>query len=322
MPELISFSEASKALADKLWPNGALESSPAFGHENAVARRRLWESLIQRPTPAFRAYEMDGQTPIKTFDETARIATFAKCQQPHLLKENFDAWLANVVALCQQPSESYISAYVAISYVAWGEYLTADDIAWAFESQQTSKTPSTGQDLVLDERNAAQVLLDACANGKLALFGRQAPAFSEPPTGEHEPIPRSFFVDPSTIAFIAPDTAYRRDNQNREAWSDLRVSTGEFKKAFHEQIVPQKRRAPREQDHLDALAYVKAFNEKHGKKIDRPTFNSWAYSRNLSRKSLDEIWNKLPDVLRRAPGETDKSLNAKDKLQGKREAVG
>jgi hypothetical protein len=217
---LLSIIEARERLYARLWTG---ECAVDDNGKLAIAGHRLWCALCEQ---RFRA-DADGHR----LTEGLRRTLFSAAELS-VDAEGFAEWITGVVPLTGPPSAPFITAVEAVYFLAWGAFLTLDDITAITAAQieiagsvQTVGTPrNTPWEL------AEQRLFRAHVEGALTLLGRRALHFGADPTGDLVPIARKFFAGRVTLGLI--NNIHNRDDAARPMYCEIAVSIAEFSNTF------------------------------------------------------------------------------------------
>ena len=318
---VIPIVEARERLIERLWPGGRANSvSPAVEHQSAIAGRRIWRELQQPNNGIIAPLPGTGNPPV--LDDALFRRAFASAGILPLRRREFLDWLNGVWPLSEAPNSGYMTIVEAVSYLAWGEFLTSNDLFAILEDELRFRDPSSPQGAV-DPRwdRASRRLFDAHVNGNVTLTGRNC---DKP--APLKPISKSYFANPVALNFGNVISAAPRAGEGAatfEIWRDAVVPTSEFVSAFLARKADEaalitdsplkRRRAVTPSDERDFDTWVKEYPSAHGGNAPSMTeMEDWAKERNISRDNArKQLFSRIPAKLRRKAGETDKTLRAK-----------
>jgi hypothetical protein len=216
--------EARESLHARLW---AGECALDGDGKLAVAGDRLWRALCEQ---RFHAEKEGRRLSAHDLTEVLRRELFSTAELT-VDADGFAAWISGVVPLTSPPSSLYMTAVEAVSFLAWGAFLTTDDIAakeFAAPGDRTIAAVGSSVDPLWS--NATWELIGKVGRSQVTLFGRKAPCFGGDPVGDLVPIPREFFAGKMHLGLF--NGIYDRDHLDRAMYRELAVSTDEFSITF------------------------------------------------------------------------------------------
>ena len=227
----ISLLDARACLISRLWTRGNNEgiSSPSFAHRPAIAQRRIWQALKNHQIHAtarnnqsllleFAEFDEILFDPTERFNEESRYRFAWESEHvPKIAGKGFQAWLECERTLTQIPDMGFITVNEAVSFIAWGEYLSADDL-WAIVADRITENSSkhSSPDILAWNR-AGTILFNAHMAHQITLTGLSV-------SNDRQPIPDLCFADSITVEFgnsiVSGIDKY---------WRDVTIMTSEFR---------------------------------------------------------------------------------------------
>jgi hypothetical protein len=299
--EHLTIVEARESLRARLWAGEcALDADKRL----AIAGHRLWCALREQRFHAEgeggRLFAHDLTFPHRLFS-TAGLTVDA---------DGFTAWMAGVTTLTSPPRAPFMTAVEAVSFLAWGAFLTSDDIAAKeFAAPGDKAIEAVGSAVHPLWSNATWKLIGKGGTGQVTLFGRKAPCFGGDPVGDPVPIPREFFAGKMQLGLF--NGIYDRDHPDRAMYRELAVATDEFNSTF---LVPNEpavaagtrerltTRQPTKIDEREFLLMARELHESRGFGPSLIEAVEFARQRRLNRDWARKQHKGLPDELRRQRG--------------------
>jgi hypothetical protein len=205
------------------------------------------------------------------------------------------AWIDGMAPLTSPPTTPYVTAVEAASFLAYGAFLTLDDILVA-------GVPSEPWHL------AEQRLFDAHVYAKLTMLGRKAPHFNGDPAVETGPVPPEFFA--GNVRLGIKNLLYDKDDAARPMYYDIKIRTTELRTALlapEEPVAPRKARRlatrnPNPTDEREFEAWARSLYSSRGYGLSIKEVEVFARQRRLSRDWARNQYKSLPPELRRPRG--------------------
>jgi hypothetical protein len=283
--EQITLVEARERLHARLWSG---ECAVNDDSRLAISGHRLWCALREKQ---FHAREKECRLAARDLTEALRRKLFSTSGLTIDTKD-FTVWTNVVGPLASPPRTPYMTAVEAASFLAYGAFLTLDDI-WL------AGVPSEPWQL------AEQRLFGAHLDGTLTMLGRKAPHLTGDPAVETGPVPPEFFA--GNVTLLITNLLY--DKADAARYYDIKIRTSELRSAFlapKEPVAPVKAKrptrhpTPTDAREFEAWARALCSSRQFGPCLEEAA--DFAKERGLSRKWARTQHKKLPDELRRPRG--------------------
>jgi hypothetical protein len=186
-----------------------------------------------------------------------------------------------------------MTAVEAASFLAYGAFLTLDDILLA-------GAPSEPWQL------AEQRLFGAHVDGTLTMFGRKAPHLTGDPAVETGPVPPEFFA--GNVTLLIGNLLYDKADAARPMYHDIKIRTAELRSAFlapKEPVAPVKAKRPtRHPTPTDAREFLAMAQDLHNERGFGPSLKeAFEFVRDrLNREWARAQHQSLPEELQRPRG--------------------
>jgi hypothetical protein len=309
--EQLSIIEAQARLHARLWTG---ECTLDEDSRLAVTSHRLWSALREQ---RFFAGQHGRRLSPHDLIEALRLNLFSKAELT-VDTEGFTAWISGVVPVTGRPCALYMTAVEAAYFLAWGAFLTKDDIGaigeaqikFAREEQTISARRNSHWDL------AQQKLFRAHVEGSLILLGRRAPNFGADAAVDLTPVPKEFFADRGVMLWLS-NRIYSCEDPARPIYRDVSLATAEFAATFlsSERVASrtkrktERHRAPTSQDSHAFNEWAKELQVKRRFGPSRKEAEDFAAERHINREWARREIAKLPIELRQQRGGNARSAD-------------
>ncbi len=198
------------------------------------------------------------------------------------------------------PEAPYIWLAQAVSFLAFGEFPTADDDALkpsdSFEwDAQAAGATSRQWD------KASKRLFAAHVAGAVVLYGRYTPRFDGDPQGEPVAIPSEFLAGEDLM--VGLNNYILHKDAGRPIYRDVYIETAKFVR--WQKLTPRPPRSHRKPKPSDARDFQRWAMASSKDRTFGPTLNEaeeWAGQRSLNRAWAREQHKALPPEVRRPRG--------------------
>jgi hypothetical protein len=313
----ISIIEARERLHAQLWVGECgLDSDIRL----AISAHRVWRALERQ---LFRIEEEGRSLSPRDLTEALRrrlLSTVALTVDAN----EFSKWTDDIVPLTSPPLTPDITAVEATSFLAYGAFLSTDDItaAWAAAIEISGSVRSASVKGTIGWERGKRRLFGAHVDGLLTLYGRKAPRIGAAGEGDVVGVPKEFLAGDVTLG-VSSDI-YNRGHVDQAMYCRVVVSTAEFSNTFlvskeptlpTSKITRQKTRAPTNIDKHGFRDWAGDLYESRGYGPSREEAEKFATERRIARDWGRDRIVELPDELRRERGGKG-STKYKSKLRG------